>query len=105
MKTAINQMYDGSPIDEQDMDNLPLYEKVPDLKAVQYVNSPPDGTPRVGSVLVNNPIYGDENEKAKFETGDRFDGYDRTFQRPTPQTSDGELYIEYDLLLAIIVSR
>jgi hypothetical protein len=90
VKTAINQLYDGSPTDEQDMDNLPLYEEVPGLKA-QYVNSPPDSTPRVGSVLVNNPIYGDENENAKFDTGDRFDGYDRTFPRPTPQASDSEL--------------
>jgi hypothetical protein len=103
VKTAINQLYDGSPTDEQDM---ALYEEVPDLKA-QYVNSPPpaDSTPKVGSVLVNNPIYGDENENnAKFDTaGDRFNGYDRTtFQRPTPQASDSELYIECDLLLTII---
>lgn len=88
-KTAINQLYEGSASDEQDTNNLPLYEEVPDFKA-QYVNSPSDSTVRVDSVLVNNPIYGDENGNGNFDTGDRFDHYDRTFQQPTPGASDSE---------------
>ena len=91
MKIAINQLYEGSASDEQDTDNLPLYEEVPDFKA-QYVNSPSDGTVRVDSVLVNNPIYGDENVNgnATVDTGDQFDHYDRTFQQPAPGASDSE---------------
>ena len=91
MKTAINQLYEGSASDEQDTDNLPFYEEVPDFKA-QYVNFPSDGTVRVNSVLVNNPIYGDENGNTTVtvDTGDRFDHYDQTFQQPAPGASDSE---------------
>ena len=100
MKTALNQLYDGSGGDDEATDNNhpPLYEEVGDIRAQDITVSPSDcsSTVKVGSVLVNNPIYGNEN--GTVGVGEDIDRYNRTFQQPVPPAEvNSELERYYEL--------
>ena len=84
VKIALNQMYNTSPLnDGQEADTTPFYEEVAEARSpmAQYVNvqSPSDSSTR-DSVLVNNPIYGDD--EANGSEGVYADHGDQTSSEP-----------------------
>ena len=70
VKIVLNQLYNASPLnDNQDTDTLPYYEEVGEARSptTQYVNVSPSDSSMRDSMLVNNPIYGDEEANGSEE--------------------------------------
>lgn len=67
VKIALNQLYNASPLnDGQKADNMtPFYEEVAETRSptAQYVNVSPSDSSTRDSILVNNPIYGDDDDE------------------------------------------